>query len=88
MKEKKNHLQDQDIAAESMGVAMSNPVDEKLYSIDNWPGMPLVGPSTIEEMNARIDAAELEMETSDGYDWDSVMLDAANIVNDYANSVY
>ena len=50
--------------------------------------MPLVGPSSIEEMNVRIDEAEIEMETSEGYDWDSVMLDATNIVNEYANSVY
>ena len=85
---KKNHLQDIDVAAEPIGLATPTFVNEKTYNIDDWSGMPLVGPSSIEEMNARIDEAEIEMETSEGYDWDSVMLDATNIVNEYANSVY
>jgi hypothetical protein len=88
MKENKNHLQDIDVAAEPIGLATPTFVNEKTYNIDDWPGMPLVGPSSLEEMNARIDEAEIEMETSEGYDWDSVMLDATNIVNEYANSVY
>ena len=55
------------------------------YDIDKWPGMPLVGPANIDELNARIDQAEQEMDHNNGFSWDQVMLDAQTIVNRYAN---
>lgn len=61
---------------------------EEEYDIDNWPGMPLVGPDSAEEMNARIDKAEQDMDNNKGFSWNQVMLDAQSIVNRYANSVY
>jgi len=45
--------------------------------------MPLVGPANIEEMNARIDRAEQEMEHDKGFSWEQVMLDAQALVNRY-----
>jgi len=51
------------------------------YNIDNWPGMPLVGPGIIEEMNARIDQAEQEIANGYGFSWEQVMLDAQSLVN-------
>lgn len=56
------------------------------YDIDKWPGMPFVGPASIDEMNARIDQAEQEMDHDNGFSWDQVMLDAQTIVNRYAKS--
>ena len=50
--------------------------------------MPLVGPSNNEEMNARIDQAEEEMDNNHGVSWEQVMLDAQSIVNRYATTVY
>ena len=58
------------------------------YDIDKWPGMPLVGPANIDEMNARIDQAEQEMDHDNGFSWDQVMLDAQTIVNRYANTIH
>ena len=48
--------------------------------------MPLVGPANIEEMNARIDRAEQEMEHDNGFSWEQVMLDAQALVNRYATT--
>ena len=53
--EKKDIEQSTDMAAEPVGAAMHADVSTLGYDIDNWPGMPLVGPSNLEEMNARID---------------------------------
>ena len=64
------------MAAESVGAAMRNDVSSMGYNIDNWPGMPLVGPANIEDMNARIDQAEQEMDNSNSFSWEQVMLDA------------
>ena len=51
--EKKDIEQSTDMAAEPVGAAMRADVSTLGYDIDNWPGMPLVGPSNLEEMNAR-----------------------------------
>ena len=50
--------------------------------------MPLVGPANIEEMNARIDRTEQEMEHDKGFSWEQVMLDAQALVNRYVTTVY
>jgi hypothetical protein len=50
------------MAAEPVGAAMRADVSTLGYDIDNWPGMPLVGPGTLEEMNARIDQAMFDAE--------------------------
>jgi hypothetical protein len=77
-----------DMAAEPVGTAMRSDVSALGYDIDNWPGMPLVGPDNIEEMNARIDQAEQEMDDDKGFVWEEVMLDAQAIVNRYEAAVY
>ena len=56
-------------AAEPVGAVEVSSNDPLLYGIDTWPGMPLVGPCTIEEANARIDEAEREIEEEGGMDW-------------------
>ena len=76
------------MAAEPVGAAVRSYVSALGYDIDNWPGMPLVGPDNIEEMNARIDQAEQEMDDDKGFVWEEVMLDAQAIVNRYEAAVY
>ena len=49
------------------------------YDFDNWPGMPLVGPDNVEDMNARIDQAEQEMDDDKGFAWKQVMMDAERL---------
>ena len=75
-------------AAEPVGAVVQNFDDEQQYGVDHWPGMPLVGPSNIDEVNARIDEAEREIESGDVFDWEIVMLEASNIVRQYAATVY
>lgn len=65
MKEKKDNNPFEG-CAESIGAVAIHGDDEKLYGIDNWPGMPLVGPADIDEANARIDEAEREIEENGG----------------------
>ena len=77
-----------EVAAEPVAAAVRNDVSTLGYDIDTWPGMPLVGPDNIEEMNARIDQAEQEMENDNGFSWEQVMLDAQAIVNRYETAVY
>ena len=89
--EKKSHMNEEEctkMAAEPVGAAVRNDVSSMGYNIDSWPGMPLVGPSNNEEMNARIDQAEQEMDHDNGFSWDQVMLDAQTIVNRYANTIH
>ena len=76
------------VAAEPVVAAVRSDVSTLGYDIDTWPGMPLVGPDNIEEMNARIDQAEQEMENDNGFSWEQVMLDAQAIVNRYETAVY
>ena len=64
------------------------PMSEEKKDIDNWPGMPLVGPSNLEEMNARIDQAEQEINEGIGFSWEQVMSDAQSIVSRYETAVY
>ncbi len=72
-----------EVAAEPVAAAVRSDVSTLGYDIDTWPGMPLVGPDNIEEMNARIDQAEQEMDNDNGFSWEQVMLDAQAIVNRY-----
>ena len=88
MKENKSYVLTEDLAAEPIGAIARDFENEQLYDIDNWPGMPLVGPANVEEANARIDEAEREIACGEVYDWDSVMMEAVDIVNHYANRVY
>ena len=76
------------MASEPVAAAMRSDVSALGYDIDNWPGMPLVGPDNIEEMNARIDQAEKEMDDDKGFVWEQVMMDAQSIVNRYETAVY
>ncbi len=76
------------MAAEPVGAVMPADVSALGYDIDNWPGMPLVGPSNLEEMNARIDQAEREINEGIGFSWEQVMLDAQSIVSRYETAVY
>ena len=76
------------MAAEPVVAAVRSDVSTLGYDIDTWPGMPLVGPDNIEEMNARIDQAEQEMDNDNGFSWEQVMLDAQAIVNRYETAVY
>ena len=86
--EKKDIEQSTDMAAEPVGAAMRADVSTLGYDIDNWPGMPLVGPSNLEEMNARIDQAEQEINEGIGFSWEQVMSDAQSIVSRYETAVY
>ncbi len=86
--EKKDIEQSTDMAAEPVGAAMRADVSTLGYDIDNWPGMPLVGPSNLEEMNARIDQAEQEINEGIGFSWEQVMSDAQAIVSRYETAVY
>lgn len=73
---------------EPVGAACRSEVSSLGYNIDNWPGMPIVGPDNLEEMNARIDQSEQDMELGKGFSWEQVMQDAQSIVNRYAATVY
>ena len=75
-----NESENAGMAAEPVGTAVRDDVSAQGYDIDKWPGMPLVGPANIDEMNARIDQAEQEMDHDNGFSWDQVMLDAQTIV--------
>jgi len=76
------------MAAEPVAAAMRSDVSAWGYDIDNWPGMPLVGPSNIDKMNARIDQAEQEIDNGNGFAWEQVMQEAQSIVNRYETAVY
>lgn len=89
--DKKSHVSEEEnvgIAAEPVAAVVRTDVSTLGYNIDNWPGMPLVGPDSIEEMNARIDQAEQEIDNDNGFSWEQVMLDAQTIVNRYETAVY
>ena len=83
-----NKEQQSMMATESVGTAMRSDVSTLGYDIDNWPGMPLVGPSNLEELNARIDQAEREIDEGIGFSWEQVILDAQSIVSRYETVVY
>ena len=83
-----NETESAGMAAEPVGTATHGDVSINGYDIDCWPGMPLVGPANIDEMNVRIDLAEQEMDHDNGFSWDQVMLDAQSIVNRYANTIH
>ena len=83
-----NESENAGMAAEPAGTAVRGDVSTPGYDIDKWPGMPLVGPANIDELNARIDQAEQEMDHDNGFSWDQVMLDAQTIVNRYANTIH
>lgn len=83
-----NESENAGMAAEPVGTAVRDDVSTPGYDIDKWPGMPLVGPANIDELNARIDQAEQEMDHDNGFSWDQVMLDAQTIVNRYANTIH
>lgn len=76
------------MAAESVGAVPRSDVSVMGYDIDNWPGMPLVSPSTMNEVNTRIDQAEQEIKEDKGYSWEQVMMDAQMIVNRHETTVY
>ena len=77
-----------DMTAEPIGAVLRSDVSVMGYDIDNWPGMPLIGPSTMDEANARIDQAEQDINEDKGYSWEQVMMDAQMIVNRYETTVY
>ena len=84
--EKKSRINESEsagMAAEPVGAATRSDVIVNGYDIDSWPGMPLVGPTNIDEMNAR-----KEMDYDNGFSWDQVMLDAQSIVNRYATTIH
>ena len=76
------------MASEPVGAALRADASTIGYDIDNWPGMPLVGPSNLEEMNTRIDQAEQEINEGIGFSWEQVMSDAQSIVSRYETAVY
>ena len=76
------------MAAEPVGAVVRADVSTLGYDIDSWPGMPIVGPSNLEEMNARIDQAEREINEGIGFFWEQVMSDAQSIVSRYETAVY
>lgn len=84
----KNEDEQSMMAAEPIGAAIRADVSTLGYDIDNWPGMPLVGPSNQEDMNARIDQAEREINEGIGFSWEQVMSDAKSIVSRYETAVY
>ena len=89
MKKKDEDKEKQDMmAAEPVGAAIRTDVSTFGYDIDNWPGMPLVGPDNRQEMNARIDQAEREINEGIGFSWEQVMSDAQSIVSRYETAVY
>ena len=89
MKKEDDHKEEQGMmAAEPVGAATRADVSALGYDIDNWPGMPLVGPDNLEDMNARIDQAEREINEGIGFSWEQVMSDAKSIVSRYEATVY
>ena len=76
------------MVAEPVVATIRSDISTLGYDIDNWPGMPLVGPDNIDEMNARIDQAEQEMANQQGFSWEQVMMEAQSIVNRYETAVY
>ena len=68
MKEKKDNASFEG-CTEPVGAVTPHRDNEQLFGIDNWPGMPLVGPADINEANARIDQAEHEIDENGGMDW-------------------
>ena len=76
------------MVAEPVAATIRSDISTLGYDIDNWPGMPLVGPDNIDEMNARIDQAEQEMANQQGFSWEQVMMEAQSIVNRYETAVY
>ena len=76
------------MASEPVGASKRADVSTLGYDIDNWPGMPLVGPSNLEDMNARIDQAEQEIDKGLGFSWEQVLLEAQSIVSRYESTVY
>ena len=76
------------MVAEPVAATIRSDISTLGYDIDNWPGMPLVGPSNRDEINARIDQAEQEMANQQGFSWEQVMMDAQSIVNRYETAVY
>ena len=89
--EKKSRINETEragMAAEPVGTATRGDVSINGYDIDCWPGMPLVGPTNIDEMNARIDKAEQEMDYDNGFPWEQVMMDAQSIANRYATTIH
>ena len=63
-------FQDDSMAAEPIGLLSTQDFEQAIYNIDVWPGMPLVGPETMEEMSIRIDEAEQEMDMQGGMLWE------------------
>lgn len=76
------------MVAEPVAATIRSDISTLGYDIDNWPGMPLVGPSNRDEINARIDQAEQEMANQQGFSWEQVMMEAQSIVNRYETAVY
>ena len=58
------------MAAEPIGTVAIQDFSQDIYSIDNWAGMPLIGPATMEEVNSHIDEAEREINECGGMSWD------------------
>ena len=89
MKQKDENKEELGImASEPVGASKRADVSTLGYDIDNWPGMPLVGPSNLEDMNARIDQAEQEIDKGLGFSWEQVLLEAQSIVSRYESTVY
>ena len=76
------------MVAEPVAATIRSDISTLGYDIDNWPGMPLVGPSNRDEINARIGQAEQEMANQQGFSWEQVMMEAQSIVNRYETAVY
>lgn len=74
--------------AESIGTTIYSNASDVLYDIENWPGLPLVGPSTLDEANIRLDEAEKDMDNNQGFSWNQVMHEAKVIVDKYGTSIY
>ena len=66
--ENKNHASD--VAAEPIGAVAVEDYSNEIYSIDSWPGMPLVGPKTSQEAIDRIEEAERDIDSCGGILWD------------------
>ena len=69
MEEQKDTISTGDCVADGIGVIRTT-ADHHLYGIDNWPGMPLIGPADAAEANARINEAERDMVNDGGMEWD------------------
>ncbi len=92
MKDARNkyHFKDAgaEMTAEPVGAAIRSDISTLGYNVDNWPGMPIVGPNDTDDLNARINQAEQEIEADRGFSWDQVMMEAQSIVNRYETTVY